>query len=261
MHLFRKHWLGWFLAFDIVLALFLFNLYPAGQHLLKNNFVTKIINDAEKVKNDALQITGDTAEKSSVQIDAPQILQKPELPRGCEVTALAMLLQNAGVQVSKMELASKIHKVPYYQNGYYGDPNVGFVGTMYSFSEQGYGVYHKPLANLGQDFLPGKIIDLSGKSFDAVLRQLQNGIPVVVITNATFEPLPQNAFQVWQTKEGKVKVTNQEHSVLVTGYDKDHIVFNDPLGKKNTVVDRTAFIKAWQQMGSQAISYRHSFFE
>ena len=41
--------------------------------------------------------------------DVPFIKQLPELPRGCEVTSLAMLLQYKGVQVDKMQLASEIH--------------------------------------------------------------------------------------------------------------------------------------------------------
>ncbi len=50
-------------------------------------------------------------------LDVPLILQKPELMRGCEVTSLAMVLQFSGVKVDKMELASKIHYVPFQSNG------------------------------------------------------------------------------------------------------------------------------------------------
>ncbi|RUQ24224.1 hypothetical protein ELQ35_21975 [Peribacillus cavernae] len=38
--------------------------------------------------------------------------QYPELPRGCEVTSLAMLLHYYDVKVSKMELADKVKKDP-----------------------------------------------------------------------------------------------------------------------------------------------------
>ena len=50
--------------------------------------------------------------------DVPFIKQLPELPRGCEVTSLAMFFCNIkGVQVDKMQLASEIHRVPFEQNG------------------------------------------------------------------------------------------------------------------------------------------------
>ena len=48
--------------------------------------------------------------KRKILLDVPTILQKPELPRGCEVTSLAMMLNYAGIEVNKMELAEKINK-------------------------------------------------------------------------------------------------------------------------------------------------------
>jgi uncharacterized protein YvpB len=256
MRTFKKNWLGWFLALDILLAMLLFVLYSPENRSIGKKWITDVTYEAEQVKDKAFE---SSKKNSSVQIDAPQILQKPELPRGCEVTSLVMLLQKAGVHVDKMELAREIKRVPYYKNGQFGNPNEGFVGSMEEFGKRGYGVYHEPLASLGRQYLPSRIIDLSGKSFDlAVLAQLRDGIPVVVITNATFKPLAKSYFHDWRTNSGIVKVTNQEHSVLVTGYDQNHIFFNDPLGKKNATADRATFIQAWEQMGKQAISYRKS---
>lgn len=41
-------------------------------------------------------------EDGKVLIDAPHYSQKPELERGCEVTSLAMLLNHAGEETSKL---------------------------------------------------------------------------------------------------------------------------------------------------------------
>jgi uncharacterized protein YvpB len=192
--------------------------------------------------------------------NVPLIMQMPELDRGCEVTSLAMLLQYAKVDVDKMELAKKIKKLdtPYeHKNGvyYYGNPNDGFVGDIYTFDNMGYGVYHKPVAALAKKYLPERIKDISGQSFEGVLRNIDKGKPVWIITNATFNKLPESEFRTWNTPSGKIQITWKEHSVVITGFDEENIYINDPLVKEpNRKLPREAFQKAWEQMGSQAIT-------
>ncbi|MBY6037118.1 C39 family peptidase [Fictibacillus nanhaiensis] len=193
--------------------------------------------------------------------EVPHIQQKPELDRGCEVTSLAMLLQHAGVDVGKMELAKKIKKVdtPYRKiNGkyYYGNPNDGFVGDIYTFDNMGYGVYHEPIANLAENYLPGRINDISGSSFEDVLKEVKSGKPVWIIINSDFKTLPESEFRTWNTPTGQVQITWKEHSVVVTGFDENNVYFNDPLYHvKNRKLPLENFKEAWKQMGSQAITY------
>lgn len=198
--------------------------------------------------------------KESVLLDAPIINQLPDLPRGCEVTSLAMLLQYANVDVDKMTLAKEIKKdnTPYVrENGkiYYGHPNDGFIGDMYSLSGPGLGVYHKPIAALAEQYLPGSIVDFTGSDFEEIKKHLSSNQPVWVITNSTFKKLPESAFRTWHTPSGTVEITYSEHSVLITGYDEKYIYFNDPLtGEKNKKAPITDFEESWVQMGSQAIT-------
>jgi uncharacterized protein YvpB len=194
--------------------------------------------------------------------DVPLIMQKPELDRGCEVTSLAMLLQHAGVVVGKMELAEKIKKenTPYKKEDgiyYYGNPNDGFVGDINTFDNMGYGVYHGPVADLAEQYLPGQIVDMSGSTFEKVLKRVEAGKPVWIIINADFKALPKNEFRTWNTPTGQVQITWKEHSVVITGFDKQSVYFNDPLYyKKNRKMPLKDFQAAWEQMGSQAITYR-----
>lgn len=198
----------------------------------------------------------------NVMLDAPLIKQMPELPRGCEVTSLAMLLQYAGVSVNKLTLAAEIQKDPtprYVKDGktYFGNPQVGFVGNMYTFSKPGYGVYSKPIAHLAEKYLPGKIVNLSNRSFKELQLSLTLGKPVWVVTNVTFAPLSERYFQTWHHPDGSfTKITMKEHSVLLTGYDEKFVYFHDPLsGKKHEKAPIKDFISSWVQMGSHAISY------
>jgi uncharacterized protein YvpB len=203
-----------------------------------------------------------TAVATSKILNAPLISQNPELRRGCEVTSLAMMLQYAGVNVDKMTLAAQVRKdtTPYkYINGtvYFGNPNTGFVGNMYSFNYPGYGVYHGPIKALADKYLPGRVVDLSGNSFETIYQYLNNGKPVWVVNNVMFDTVPSQFWQKWQTPTGPISITMKDHSVLVTGYDQNYIYFNDPLANiKNRKVSITRFKRGWEQMGRQAISYR-----
>lgn len=194
-------------------------------------------------------------ENETVIDGVPHISQLPELQRGCEVTSLAMILQFEGVAADKMALAQQIHKIPFRDVNYVrGNPNDGFVGDIYTFSNSGYGVYHGPVAKLAEKYLPGNIKDLTGQTIDAVYAMIDIGSPIWVITNSTFGPLPESEFTVWETNTGKVKITYNEHSVVVVGYDEQTVYINDPLeNAPYKAVPRKAFEQAWVQMGSQAI--------
>jgi uncharacterized protein YvpB len=185
----------------------------------------------------------------------PHLSQLPELQRGCEVTSLAMLLQYEGIPADKMKLAKQIHKLPFRDENYVrSNPYDGFVGDIYTFSKSGYGVYHGPVANLAETYMPGRIKDITGQSIEAVYDLIDNGSPVWVITNSTFAPLPESEFTVWNTNSGDVKITYSEHSVLIVGYDEQSVYINDPLAESGYKdVPRKAFEQAWIQMGSQAI--------
>ncbi|RST76467.1 hypothetical protein D4T97_006815 [Siminovitchia acidinfaciens] len=226
-------------------------------------------NDPEEQKATALQEVQQNDDiqlikiKDKVLLDLPVIEQLPELPRGCEVTSLAMLLESAGTSVDKMTLAKEVKRdpAPYtVKNGkvYFGNPHKGFVGDMYDFSKPGLGVYHEPIMELGENHLPGKMVNITGESFEELKIPLSDGRPVWVIINAEYRELPDSYFEVWETKTGPVKITKKEHSVLITGYDQKYIYFNDPLtGMKNKKAPIGDFKESWVQMGSQAITYNY----
>nr|WP_239094337.1 C39 family peptidase [Bacillus sp. B15-48] len=194
-------------------------------------------------------------------LTAPLVQQLPELPRGCEVTSLAMLLQYAGVEADKMTLAREVKRDPAKMQVidgeiHFGNPYYGFVGDMYSFENPGLGVFVTPIEELGNNYMPGRMVNLTGTSFDSVLNYVAAGRPVWVIITSTFDVVPQAEWQTWQTEQGPIQVTRRQHSVLVTGYDSHYIYFNDPLDTEvNKKVPKENFIKGWEQYGQQALSY------
>jgi uncharacterized protein YvpB len=197
--------------------------------------------------------------KSSALLSAPAIKQYPELPTGCEVTSLTMLLQFAGIHKEKTELAGEMKKdetpIRLDKDGnilYWGNPNVGFVGDVTGKS-RGFGIYHGALFPLLQKYVP-TAVDLTGSGFDALLKQVAAGVPVVAWTTSDFT-VPDH-WVVWNTPTGPFQTTFAEHAVLLVGYNEASVFVNDPItGKQNVQIDRAQFIASWEAMGKQALSY------
>ncbi|MBD8006045.1 C39 family peptidase [Bacillus norwichensis] len=244
-----------FFSFFIAACTFTIVLF----NTMDNSEQQKATASQEMQQNDDIQLI---KIKDKVLLDFPVIEQLPELPRGCEVTSLAMLLESAGTSTDKMTLAKEIKRDPspyVIKNGkvYFGNPHKGFVGNMYDFNKPGLGVYHEPIMELGEKYLPGRIVNLTGEAFEELKIPLSDGRPVWVIINAEYRELPDSYFETWETDSGPVKITKKEHSVLITGYDQKYIYFNDPLtGKKNKKAPIGDFEKSWVQMGSQALTYK-----
>lgn len=214
---------------------------------------TSFVQVKNKKEDNASPLLGKNAEQK-VLIDAPFIKQKPELPRGCEVTSLAMLLNHVGVSVDKMTLANKVAKVPFEKNGVRGNLNDGFVGNMRTMEKPGIGVYHGPIKNLAEAYVPGKVMDFTGNDFSEVITHLDQNRPVWVIVTSTYDVVPESEWQTWNSSNGPLKITYNMHSVLVTGYDNDYVYVNDPLHSKNRKLQKKPFIAGWEQMGKQAIT-------
>ncbi|WP_312473544.1 C39 family peptidase [Neobacillus sp.] len=187
-----------------------------------------------------------------ILLDVPLLNQMddPLLYNGCEVTSLAMILNYHGVKVTKNELANYIKTVPLtYSDGKKGNPNAGFVGDM--AQGPGLGVYNGPVFSLAQKYVGDRVVNLTNHPFSDLLKEVGQGLPVWIITTTSYTPV--SAFQTWDTPQGKIDVTFSVHSVAITGYDEDYIYVNDPYGTKNKKLNKESFIKAWEQMGKQAI--------
>ncbi len=191
----------------------------------------------------------------------PIISQKPELQNGCEVTSVAMLLRYAGFNVGKMELSNQIPKdgdaLRETRTGvitHWGNPNHGFVGDI-TGTAKGYAVYNKPTEQMMKRYLGKRTLNLTGSSFNVVLDQIKNNKPVVVWTTSHFSK--PTKWVTWNHGKDKIKATQEEHAVLVVGFDPHHVYVNDPLtGKQALQVARTPFIESWVALGRQAVSYR-----
>ncbi|MCI0182064.1 C39 family peptidase [Sulfoacidibacillus ferrooxidans] len=194
-----------------------------------------------------------------VILPVKSICQMPELPNGCEVTSLSILLQFEGIPVTNMTLASEVAraKTPLVEDDgqvvRWGNPNDGFVGKM--SGQPGYGVYNGPIAQLMKRYLPHDVDDLTGDSPQQIIRVLESGRPVEVWTNVYFRPVTD--WVTWMSDHGPVHATFDEHAVVLVGYGHGSLYLDNPLnGDQAERVNAKLFWGSWKQIGSQAVTVK-----
>lgn len=181
--------------------------------------------------------------------------QLPELPNGCEAVAATMLLNWAGLPITKAEVADALPKgdMPYEnEDGAFvgSNPKDVFVGDPF---DVGYGIYHTPVAKLMNQWLPGHIRDLTGTSFDDLLSVVAHGSPAMIWATEHMDT-PYLDLE-WEDEKGELVPWYQpEHALLLTGWDDDYAYMNDPMTGEQETYSLAAFKEAWELMGSQAIT-------
>ncbi|AEA32664.1 C39 family peptidase [Lactobacillus amylovorus subsp. animalium] len=194
--------------------------------------------------------------KQEQKLNVPLENQMPDLPNGCEVTSLSMLMNYYGIKVSKNELAETIQHVDSFTDGgkYRGNPHQGFVGHM-TIANAGWCVYNEPLYNVARKYT-SHIENITGSDFLSLLKLVSNGHPVMIITTTTFNKV--NNMQTWDTNTGKVNVTPSSHACVITGYSKPKkvVYVNNPYGYKNQPVNWKNLQASYNQQGRQALYIR-----
>lgn len=194
--------------------------------------------------------------KQEQKLNVPLENQMPDLPNGCEVTSLSMLMNYYGIKVSKNELAETIQHVDSFTDGgkYRGNPHQGFVGHM-TIANAGWCVYNEPLYNVARKYT-SHIENITGSDFLSLLKLVSNGHPVMIITTTTFNKV--NNMQTWDTNTGKVNVTPSSHACVITGYSKPKkvVYVNNPYGYKNQPVNWKNLQASYNQQGMQALYIR-----
>lgn len=233
----------------------------AGQKAEKTRLNGIITAQAESAKNEQAEyaISGKTP---TVKLDVTNIYQKPELPNGCEITALSTLMLYNGVFFDKSLLSSYLPQVPFkrasgqaLRTG--GNPYKEFCGdptktsdAFYCFEDPLIDAATKMAKDMGIEY---KIQKLDKATESDLTEKLDSGFPVAVWTTlsmgdpVTFEPYG------WVASNGAwIEPYLNLHCVVLTGYDDTYFYFADPL-RGDVVARRTTFMNAYEKMGSRAM--------
>lgn len=186
--------------------------------------------------------------------------QLPELPTGCEITSLTMVLNYYGLNPDKMEMATKYlpktEYSTYYKNGRLMGPDLDnyFLGDPTSV--YGYVCGTDAIISAANAFLSDinskyKAADLKGCDISELYKYVSQDSPVAVWT--TIEIADRYETEGWYTESGKyVEWSQNDHCNVLIGYTENTVTIADPiLGEVE--YDKKQFEKVFKSRGSKAV--------
>ena len=198
----------------------------------------------------------------SKSLDVKNILQTPELPNGCEITSLAIVLNYAGHNVDKVSLSDNLlEKAVPYTNANPAKQNAGnpreAVKSYGCWAPVIYDTAVKYFSSIVSGSGDKKLTpaNLTGTQPRELYRLVSKGTPVIVwVTNPIdTEPYIMNT---WTAKDGtQITWKHPSHTVVLTGYDltAKTVTLSDPL--QGTVkVSMDIFETRYSQMGCQSVA-------
>lgn len=193
-------------------------------------------------------------------LSVPVVLQNPELPNGCEVTALTAVLNYYGLNVDKVELAKNY--LPTQQVikkgtiNYGPDPNNSYAGDPFK-KTGGYYVFPIPIVEAANEVLIEnnselRAIDIPKMTKNDFIDFIQSGVPVIAWTTLDLKKPHTKGFWVIEETKEKHSIYLNLHVVVVTGYQNGKVFIMNPL-KGNEVIDEEKFFNSFQSIGSKAV--------
>ena len=200
---------------------------------------------------------------TSAYIAMNLVLQEPELPTGCEITSLTMLLNFYGYDVDKLTMADDYlpKRAPMFsekgEESYGENFNSFFLGDPRS--NQAFGCFAPAITAAAESYLTangGKhtVLNISGCTPETLYEYVASGTPVVCWgTNGLIKP---ELYRSWKDKDTGEQLDwyLHEHCFVLTGFDKEkgRVTLNDPIkGIKEFNMER--FEQRFIEMGSNAV--------
>ena len=189
------------------------------------------------------------------------IEQYPELPTGCEITAMTMVLNYYGYQVNKVTMAlDYMPKVqaefyrsedgrlmgPDLENFFVGDPTeeTGYIcgtGAIVTAANQ-------YLADVGSDLTAAAMKNAQPEKLYDLIDQ---GTPVVIWCTINMEDRAET--DGWYREDGTyMEWSTNDHGAVLIGYDEDTVTVADPIYSRITV-SRDQFEKIFAERGGQCV--------
>jgi len=182
--------------------------------------------------------------------------QFPNYPTGCESVALYILLKYYGIETTPDEIINKLKKgnLPYKIEDvmYGGNPEIEFIGDPRN--DYSYGVYNTPIAEVANTFKEN-VQNREGIELEEVLNIVSEKRPVMVWTTVNNLPSRISAIWIYRPTGEKIYWKENEHAVVIIGYNDEQVIVSDPYTGRITRYSRNIFRENYNYMGKRAVYY------
>lgn len=181
----------------------------------------------------------------------PVIAQNPELPTGCEVTSLTMVLRYLGYDVDKLTLADE-----FLPKGEIGKthPDVAFIGNPRD--EHSYGANAPVLVKTANEYLNSVNAKhdaywITSSDVEDLMEYIHNGYPVMIWVTRDMEDGYYST--KWTIDEVEVQWYAREHCMVLIGYTNRYYVLADPLSGEYCYYEKTLVEQRYDELKNQAL--------
>ena len=182
--------------------------------------------------------------------------QFPNYPTGCESVALYILLKYNGIETTPDEIINRLKKgdLPYKieDEMYGGNPELEFVGDPRN--DYSYGVLNTPIAEVANTF-KGNVQNREGLELDEALNIVSENRPVMVWTTINNLSSRISAIWIYRPTGEKIYWKENEHVVVIIGYNDEQVIVSDPYTGRITRYNRNIFRENYNYMGKRAVYY------
>lgn len=212
--------------------------------------------DGEEIRSETLDGAFPTTDSympapTAMVQNFPVLNQYPELPTGCEVTSLTMVLNFYQLAADKCDIADN-----YLEKGEVGavDFRVAFEGDPRD--ENSYGCYAPVIVKAADAYLTAnnstmKATDLTGTAFADLFQYIDKGIPVIVWGTLDCE---EGHYSVtWEVDGKELTWFTPEHCMVLVGYSDYQVWVADPVHGDIRVYDRELFRVRYESLQQQAV--------
>lgn len=222
---------------------------------VEGNFSSSAQNDEQVVSTDASQLQQNGAHNATYDAmlipNFKAVCQYPELPTGCEMTSLTMVMNYYGINADKCDISDN-----YLDKGEVGtvDFRKAFVGDPRD--ESSFGCYAPVVVNTANRYLQAqgsslRATDVTGADLESLFGYINSQVPVIIW--GTLDCNEGYYSVTWNVDGQDLTWITPEHCMVLVGYDQQSVWVADPIYGEVVSYDKAIFESRYDTLLKQAV--------